>query len=779
MKAMAEVLIIGGGVTGSSIAYHLAKKGCRNVILCEKHEFASGATAFAAGHVILYTLNLTISRLNQYSVELYKRLEAETGMSPGFHRCGNLRLATHQNRFDEFIRYLGIAQATGIDARMVSTKEIGALWPLLTTEGVLGGLYNPGDGHIGPTDLAQSLAAGARQNGAKLYRNREVTKLSQERDGSWRVETTQGDILARHVVSASGNYAQSIARMVGLTAQSIPVRHQYMVTEPIELLRERRLAGMSEMPVMRDPEGSFYCRQEGDALVVGAYDGRGETRFVYGSPSGMAEPFADEIEKLLPYLEGAMERIPTLSSSGVRRVVNYAMPYTPDDLPTVGPAPGHRNLWLAEGTPFGITLAGGIGWQMAEWILEGVPSLDMSCCDARRFGEWATREWSARKVEEAYEHTYLLPKPGEEMPAARELRTSPIHDLLAARGARFGVVAGWERPTWFAPDGVEDAPSFYRPNWHDSVGAECRAATTGAVLADVSHVATFRLSGADAPNVLEGLLGVTLPGAGCATGAFVLSATGGIDIELSVGREGTDRFLLTASASEELQLSDVLQKASTGSETLVDNLTGAEGALLLFGVSAEQRLRDVLANAEEGDSLEPGALKQITIGYAPVRAHRCDPFGMPGYRLHVRADMLRHVFLRLESGVTLVGSRALESLRLERGQPAWPDELNIAVTPAMAAGNTDVYPRIMHLEIDGAETMPHGLEPIRDGTGRIVGRTTSAGWGHLRNKALALALVDNWERELEVCVMGNWQRAVQADGAFAGADITTEERRTA
>ncbi|MGE0652580.1 MAG: FAD-dependent oxidoreductase [Alphaproteobacteria bacterium] len=772
MLDRAEVLIIGGGAVGCSIAYHLAKKGCRDVVVCEKHELASGATAFAAGHVILYTLDATISRLNRHSVDLYGRLEVETGMAPGYHACGNLRLATHPRRVDEFRRYLGVAEATGVEARMLTPEEIGALWPLMSTEGILGGLYNPRDGHIAPADLTQSLAAGARKYGAKFYRNCEVTALARDSDGLWRVETSQGTVLARHVVAASGNHAQHVARMVGLTAQCVAVRHQYFVTEPIPELAERRRAGLAEMPVVRDPEDVFYCRQEGDALLVGAYDGRGEARFVDEPPAGMAEPFPDEMEKLLPYLERAVERIPVLGIAGVRRVVNYAMPYTPDDLPTVGPALGLKNFWLAEGNPFGITLAGGIGWQMAEWILEGVPSIDMTCCDSRRFGEWATREWSARKVEEAYEHTYLLPKPGEEMPAARDLRTSPIHDLLAARGARFGAVAGWERPNWFAPDGVMDEPSFYRPNWHATVGAECRAAATGVALADISHSAVIRVSGAGAAGLLGRILSADLPEVGFAAAGFVRTSNGGIEAEVSVARESEDRFILTTAALQEHRVLDALLRAAPERNgPRIDNMTACEGALLLLGPSARHHLQKATTAALDDEAFPPDSVKRIAVGYASVRAVRTDPFGLPGYRLHVRADMLRHVFLAVEQGATLIGARALESLRLESGEPAWPGELNAETTP-------DAPRQLVHLRIKGADTVPHGLEPVRDSSGRIVGRTTSAGWGHLRDEALAFALLDPWEGGLEVQVMDVWHTAIPADRTVPARDAIRERMVT-
>ena len=366
MSANAKVVVIGGGVIGCSVAYHLAKKGLDGIVLCEKDELATWATAFAAGHVILYTLDPTISRLNQYGVELYPGLEAETGFSPGFHQCGNLRLATHPDRLQEFHRYMGIAQAMGAKARLINADEVGRLWPLMQTEGILAGLLNPWDGYASPADLAQSFAAGARQRGVRIQRNCEVTALNQLPSGHWEVQTSNGLLTCEHVVCCTGNHAQRTARLLNSHAQCVPVRHQYVITEPLPELIERREAGLPEMPVTRDPEGSFYVRQEGNALAMGAYDGRGDAKFLHDVPDSKGpELFPDELHKILPYLEKAMDRIPCLEFAGIRDVINYAMPYTPDDLPMTGPAFGLNNFWLAEGNPFGITLAGGIGWQLS------------------------------------------------------------------------------------------------------------------------------------------------------------------------------------------------------------------------------------------------------------------------------------------------------------------------------------------------------------------------------------------------------------------------------
>lgn len=510
MSQSARVVVVGGGVVGCSVLWHLARKGWTDVVLCERTELTAGSTWHAAGHVIKYTTNATIARLNAYGAKLYAELEEITGQPPGYHRVGNMRIATHPDRMDEFRRYLGIAEITGIDAKLLTPEEISAIWPMMNLEGVLGGLLNPLDGHIAPADLTQSFAIGARALGAKIMRNTEVTGFTQEPSGKWLVHTSTGDITCDHVVSCTGNYGMQTARMLGLPSQAMSVKHEYIVTDPLPELVARREQGLPELPVMRDPEEMFYMRQEGDAFVMGCYEGRGECVFTAGVPKtfGM-ELFADELDKLLPYLEKAIERVPLLETAGIRRVVNGPQSYTPDDMPLTGPAFGLKNFWLGEGNPFGITLAGGIGWQLAEWIVEGAPSIDMSPCDPQRFGDYANRAWSARKTEEAYERTYLVPKPGEELTACRPLKTSPIHDLLFAKGAVFGEVYGWERPNWFAMEGVDPVEeySFHRPNYVDRVAEEHRAALDGSVLADISHSSKFRVSGRSAGEIVDALVG--------------------------------------------------------------------------------------------------------------------------------------------------------------------------------------------------------------------------------------------------------------------------------
>lgn len=774
MDRTARVVIVGGGVVGCSVLWHLARKGWTDVILCERTELTAGSTWHAAGHVIEYTMNPTISRLNSYGAQLYAELEGFTGQPAGYHRVGNMRIATHPDRMDEFRRYLGIAEVTGVEANLLTPGEIGEIWPMMNLEGVLGGLLNPKDGHIAPADLTQSLAMGARALGATILRNTEVTGFSQKPSGEWIVQTNNGTITCEHVVSCTGNYGMQTARMLGLPSQAMSVKHEYIVTDPLPELVARRKAGLPELPVMRDPEQMFYMRQEGDGFVMGCYEGRGECVFTEGVPRtfGM-ELFADELDKLLPYMEKAIERVPLLETAGIRRVVNGPQPYTPDDMPITGPAFGLRNFWLGEGNPFGVTLAGGIGWQLAEWIVEGAPSIDMSPCDPQRFGDFATRLWSARKTEEAYERTYLVPKPGEELTACRPLKVSPIHDLLAARGAVFGEIYGWERPNWFAPEGVKPVEeySFHRPNYVDQVAREHRAARTGDVLADISHSAKFRVSGANAASGLNEAFGGALPNAGCRATCGLAGEKGGIGAVFDVFAESAASYVLTSAPSTERNHLDLLQRRLGAIPGVnITNLTGREAAVLVSGqgvrgaLAALSRLDIIDMKAEDMDDVAfpAGTGREMTVGYAPARVIRTDIFGQPAWEIHVAAEFLRHVFLQLTEavpGLTLIGARTLEALRLSAGQPGFGADFG-----GMAA-RPETKRHLVLLEIPGAPTsVPHGAEPVRNQAGILVGATSSGGMDHDTGRAVAFAHVDHdhsrTDTGLSIRLLGEWHPAI-------------------
>ena len=509
MKSQARVVVIGGGVVGVSVLYHLTKKGWSDVVLLERTELTAGSTWHAAGLLPLFNMSYTVGQLHKYSVDLYKTLEEETGQEVGFHVTGNLRLATNKERMDEYQKYCGTANTIGVPFEMIGPSEIKELWPLCNTDGLVGALFHPDDGHIAPVDLTNALAIGARNGGAEIYRNTEVTGIAQTPSGEWQIKTDKGDITCEHVVCATGNYARQTGAMVGLDVPAIPVEHQYIVTDAHPSLVERKEAGLSEMPVLRESDASYYLREERQGMILGPYEKGAPACFVDGVPENFGQDlFPGDLDRLEPHIEAAINRVPIFGEAGIKTVVNGPISYTPDGSPLVGPAWGLKNFWLSEGHSFGVTAAGGSGWQLAEWITEGEPGIDMLDVDPRRFGAYANKAYTKAKNEEAYEHVFIIHYPDEERPACRPNKTSAIHDRLDARGAVWGQRYGWERPNWFAPEGVErkDRWSFRRTNYFEHVGNECRTVRERAGLIDITSFSKFQVSGPGAESFLDGLV---------------------------------------------------------------------------------------------------------------------------------------------------------------------------------------------------------------------------------------------------------------------------------
>ncbi|MXZ32243.1 MAG: FAD-binding oxidoreductase, partial [Gammaproteobacteria bacterium] len=388
MKKRARVVVIGGGVVGVSALYHLARKGWGDeVVLVEKGELTSGSTWHAAGLLPLFNMSYSVGQIHKYSVQLYRELERETGQRVGFSQVGNLRLAMNRDRMDEYYQYAATAKTIGVDVRFLTPAEIGNLWPLCDIDGLVGGIYHPEDGYIQPADLTQALAIGARARGAEIYRKTAVMGITRATSGGWVVHTDKGDITCDHVVSATGNYARKTGEMVGLDVPVMPVEHQYIVTEPHPALEERKREGLPELGVLRESDGSWYLREENSGFILGPYEKDAPCCYVDGpDPAAEYELFQEDIDRLMPHIEAAMARVPAFAEVGIKSVYNGAIAYTPDGNPIVGPAWDLENFWLSEGHSFGITAAGGAGWQLAEWIVEGEPTIDMLGVEPRRFG---------------------------------------------------------------------------------------------------------------------------------------------------------------------------------------------------------------------------------------------------------------------------------------------------------------------------------------------------------------------------------------------------------
>ena len=826
MKSTARAVVIGGGVVGVSTLYHLAKLGWSDVVLIERKELTSGSTWHAAGLLPLFNLSYSVGKLHQYSVGLYPTLAAETGLNVGFSQVTNIRLATTADRMDEYHYYAGVARTIGVDVNFLTPDQVKSIWPLCNTDGVLGAIQHPDDGYIQPADLTQALAKGARQRGATIYRNTVVTGISQQPNGEWLVSTDQGDIACEHVISCSGNFARQTGAMVGLDIPVIPVEHQYIVTEQHPAIMERKRLGLPEMGVLRESDASYYLREEAGGLLLGPYEIGAPACYVDGPAADSEyELFPDALERLEPYIMAAMARVPAFGEVGIKKVYNGAIAYTPDGSPIVGPAWGLKNFWLNEGHSFGVTAAGGAGWQLAHWIVDGEPTIDMMGVDPRRFGDYAGRGFLVEKNEEAYAKVFTVHYPDEEREAARALRRTPCYDRMKALGAVFGSVFGWERPNWFAPPGyaltdadldrpdvllnhnhpvvagepIREKWSFRRSNYFEHVGNECRHVHEKVGLQDMSAFAKCEISGSGAEAWLDGLLTNAVPKAiGRVSLSYLLTAKGGVRAEFTVYKSGPQRYYLVSAGAYERHDHDYLKKAMPRDGSVsFERLTTAMGVLVLAG----PRARDVLAKLTDAD-LSSAAFpwltgKKISIGAAQVDALRVNFIGELGWEIHHPIEMQNYIFDQLmaagaEFDIKPFGIRAMTAMALEKSYKLIPRELSVEYS-AFESGldrfvslkKPDFYGReallawrdaglsnsLVTMEVHGVTNADaRGSEPIFAG-GEIVGRVTSAGYGWRVGKSLALAMVRpdlaKPGAEFDIMILGHRHRAtIIADSPF-------------
>ncbi len=819
MQSTARVVVIGGGVVGVSTLYHLAKMGWSDCVLIERKELTSGSTWHAAGLLPLFNLSYSVGKLHQYSVDLYPSLEAETELNVGFSNVTNIRLARTQDRFDEYKYYAGVARTIGVDVNFLTPEQVQEVWPLCNVDGIIGAIQHPEDGYIQPADLTQALAKGARQRGAKIERNTTVTGITQKPNGEWVVSTDKGDITCEHVVSASGNFVRQTGRMVGLDIPVVPVEHQYIVTDQHPLIMERRAKGLPEMGVLRESDSSWYMREEAGGLLLGPYEIGAPACYVDGPAANSEyELFPDALDRLMPYIETAITRVPAFGEVGVKKVYNGAIAYTPDGSPIVGPAWDKKNFWLNEGHSFGITAAGGAGWQLAHWIVEGEPTIDMMGVDPRRFGEYAGEGYLIEKNEEAYAKVFTVHYPDEEREGARPLRQTPCYSRMKDLGAVFGSVFGWERPNWFAPKGYElsdadldrpdvllnhnhpDVPgepirekwSFRRSNYFEHVGAECRHVTEKVGLQDMSAFAKCRISGPGAEAWLDGLLTNAVPKkVGRVTLSYLLTSRGGVRAEFTVYKTAPQEYYLVSAGAYERHDQDYLKKAlPTDGSVTFERLTTSMGVLVLAG----PRSRDVLAKLTRAD-LSNEAFpwltgQRISIGAAPVDALRVNFIGELGWEIHHPIEMQNYIFDKImeagaEFDIKPFGIKAMTLMALEKSYKLIPRELSVEYNAyesgldrfislkkpgfhgkdALLAGKeAGLKNQLVTMEVLGVtDADARGSEPIYLGD-ELVGRVTSGGYGWRVGKSLALSMVRPdlaaVGTELEIAILGVRHKAV-------------------
>lgn len=773
MKSQARVVVIGGGVVGVSALYHLAKKGWgEDVVLLEKAELTSGSTWHAAGLLPLFNMSYSVGQVHKYSIKLYRELEEETGQPVGFSRVGNLRLAMNDDRMDEYYQYAATAKTIGIDVRFLTPAEILELWPMCNIEGLVGGIFHPDDGYIQPADLTQALAKGARARGATIYRKTAVLDIEQTSSGGWLVRTDKGDITCDHVISATGNYARQTGAMVGLDIPVIPVEHQYIVTEPHPELVRRRKTGEPEMGVLRESDGSWYLREESGGFILGPYEKGAPCCYVDGpDPRAEFELFQEDIDRLAPHIEAAMSRVPAFGEVGIKQVYNGAIAYTPDGNPIIGPAWDLDNFWLSEGHSFGITAAGGAGWQLAEWIVEGEPTIDMLGVETRRFGDYATRNYLLEKNEEAYASVFVIHYPDEERPAARPLRTAPCYERMKEMGAVFGEKFGWERANFFATDGMaqEDDWSFRRSKWFEAVRKEVANTTTNVGLLDMTAFAKCRISGPGAEQFLDGFVANSLPKkSGGLALAHALNKNGGIHSEFTIRRESGDAFyLVSAGAWQRLDHDYIRRYMPKDGSVQFTQLTGATGVLVVAGPKSRQLLQRVTDADLSNEAFPWLTAQEIVVGMAPVNAMRVNYVGELGWELHHPLEYQNHIFdVLFEAGADLelkpFGIRAMDSMRLEKSYRMVGTELSIeysafesamdrfvkadkgeflgrdALLASRKSGLNNLLVTLEVSDVEDADALGNNAL-LKDG--EIVGRATSGGFGFRIDKSLALGVV--------------------------------------
>ena len=641
MTTDTQAVIVGGGIMGVSLAYHLAARGWRDVVLVEKSELTAGSTWHAAGLCTHFAHHPTIMEMRAASVRLYRDvLPAETGDATGFHPCGALRVTRSVERMAEFRHVQGLGEFLGHEFRILTPGELAGIYPLARTDGLLGAIHEPNDGHVDPTLATNALAAGARSRGAEIRRREPVQAIEPAGSGSWIVHTDRNAIRTDHVVNAAGTWCREIGAMMGVDLPVVPMLHQYLVTAEVPEIAARTAAGEPELAMIRDPEESWYLRQERDGFIVGPYEAHGRPWSVDGIPGGFGmELLPPDLDRVEPIVAMAMERVPALVRAGIRTIVHGPITFTPDANPLVGPVFGLDNAWLLTGSSMGVMEGGGAGRFLADWMVDGVPPMDALAVDPRRFGAWADRDYRVEKATECFGLQFGVHYPFEERPAGRPRRVTPVHDTQSERGAVFGCVHGWERPNWFAtgpgswsesrprtenhrrpasvtdgrleaPDDPRDASlTFGRPAWRDTVAAECRAVRDRVGLVDLSAFAKFEVAGADAAAFVE-RLGANRPprGIGRLGLTHVLNGTGGVASELTVTRLAADRYYLTSAAAAECHDEEVLRRhAAAFADVRVVNRTEHFGVLGLMGPQAPNVLGS-LTDADLGPQCIPVAL---------------------------------------------------------------------------------------------------------------------------------------------------------------------------
>ena len=771
MKTQAQVVVIGGGVVGASVLYHLTKLGCTDVMLLERSDLTSGSTWHAAGGMHTINGDPNVAKLQQYTISLYKEIEELSGQDIGLHMTGGVMLAATQERFDWLKGVYAKGKYLGMDELEIITPERAAeLMPLLDPSQFVGALYDPIEGHCDPYGVTHAYAKAARKNGAVVETQTKVDALSQSPDGTWQIKTNKGDIKAEHVVNAGGLWAREVGRMVGLELPVLAMEHMYLLTEDMPEVKEFNDKTGIEMLHAVDFDGELYLRQERGGMLMGTYEKACRPWSEHDTPWSFGHELLEpDIDRIAPSLEVGFDHFPAFQNAGIRQIINGPFTFAPDGNPLVGPIKGMTNYWSACAVMAGFSQGGGVGLALANWIVNGDPGFDVWAMDVSRFGDYATMAYTNAKVRENYSRRFSIRYPNEELTAARPLATTPIYDKLAAVGAQFGASFGLEMPLWFAPEGVRDEFSWRRSTDFEHVAAEVARVRGSVGLADISNFAKYRVTGEGATAWLDQMLACTLPRAGRMTLAPMLKEDGRVIGDFSVACLDNRSYLLVGSGlAEDYHMRWFLSHLpDDGSVSVTSEGLGLCG-LTIAGPNARSVLASLTRTDVSHEAFKFMAVKQMDIGMVPALVGRVSYTGDLGYEIWVKPEYQRRLFDDLMAAgaaydIGLFGSRALNALRLEKNYGSWgrefrpiyyPNETGLdrfcafdktadfigkAEAAKITAENGGDY-RLRCFVVEATDADVIGDEPIFH-NGEVAGWVTSGGYAHGSDVSVAMGYV--------------------------------------
>ena len=761
LPTTARVVIIGGGIVGTSVAYHLGKLGWSDTVLLERKKLTSGTTFHAAGLVGQLRTSANITQLLGHSVALYKSLEAETGLQTGWKMNGGLRLACNAERWTEVKRQATTAHSFGLEMHLLTPKEAQELWPLMTIDDLVGAAYLPTDGQANPSDITQSLAKGARMSGVKIFEDTRVTRIIVEDGRIKGVETPFGTVECEKVVCCAGQWTRTLAATVGVNVPLVSVEHQYMITE--------KIPGVTpNLPTLRDPDRLTYWKEDVGGLVWGGYEPNPKPWAQNGIPEGFHfELLNSDYDHYSQFMEDAIARVPALANAGVKQLINGPESFTPDGNFILGEAPELRNFFVGAGfNAFGIASGGGAGMALAEWVATGAAPYDLWPVDIRRFGPMhRSTDYVRTRTMEAYAKHYTIAWPSEEMKSARAARRSPLYAHLKAAGACFGEKLGWERPNWFAEPGEEpvDRYSYQRPGWFDAVGCEHRAAREGAVVIDQTSFGKFLVKGPDAAKALNWIAAgnVDRP-VGSLIYTQMLNPKGGIEADVTVVRKARDEFYITTGTGFATHDFDWISRNLCGDVQVFD-VTSGHAVLSLMGPKSRDILQALTPDDLSNAAFPFATAREISIANCPVWALRVTYVGELGWELHMPTEVAVTVYEALMASGQAVnaGYRVIETLRLEKGYRAWGAEIGPDHTPveaglawamkmksglpfqgrdAVAAQLASGVKKRMATFTTAPDVVLLGRETIYR-NGERVGWLSSGGFGHTIQKSIGMGFV--------------------------------------